>query len=366
MSTLPNNVLDSRIEYLNSLDPVTRINLNERTTQAIAVLPILQALGWDDSGLDEVKFEYSVDSGRVDIALFLGNRPEIFIETKPPAPNALSRRDFTTKKTPEEKLLGYCQDRNVHLGVLTNGFEWKFYSSADFTGRVPHPTVISLIGSDPKEVRTRLELYLSKTSVDGKTAHDRLDTDQINSILSRSWNKLLYGGNKFLIRALRAEAKKLLGERSTVKDTKIFLQNQADPHMGDSVPEVCDPEIAPENKPRDQVRSRQRPCPRECPKNIKAFGRDISVTSWRNLMQTFLFEAYKKKRVKFRAMVERRPKKFAVSEKEPSEKKLKVPLRLGNSDIWVSGYGNRKAHWGVCESVRIGLDFPEDALLWFE
>ena len=57
---------------------------NEATIQQYVVLPILRALGWDDTNLAsmEVLPEYQVGSGRVDYALKAGRKPALFIECK--------------------------------------------------------------------------------------------------------------------------------------------------------------------------------------------------------------------------------------------------------------------------------------------
>ena len=60
------------------------VGVNEATTQQYVVLPILRALGWDDTNLAsmEVLPEYAVENGNVDYALKAGQEPKLFIECK--------------------------------------------------------------------------------------------------------------------------------------------------------------------------------------------------------------------------------------------------------------------------------------------
>ncbi|RKU14733.1 hypothetical protein C6503_14600 [Candidatus Poribacteria bacterium] len=57
---------------------------NEATIQQYVVLPILRALGWDDTNLASIEVlpEYAVTGGQVDYALKVGQKLTLFIECK--------------------------------------------------------------------------------------------------------------------------------------------------------------------------------------------------------------------------------------------------------------------------------------------
>ena len=56
---------------------------NEAQVKQAVILPILRALGWDDSDPAQFKPEYAVDQGRVDYALLAeSGGPLVFIEAK--------------------------------------------------------------------------------------------------------------------------------------------------------------------------------------------------------------------------------------------------------------------------------------------
>lgn len=109
---------------------------NEAQVKQAVILPILRALGWDDSDPETFKPEYSAGSGRVDYALPCHGRPQVFIEAK--------RRGALDVRA-EEQLFGYASNRGVPLLVLTDGYHRDFY--------------LSMAGGPPEERRfDRLKL----------------------------------------------------------------------------------------------------------------------------------------------------------------------------------------------------------------
>ena len=93
---------------------------NEATIQQYVVLPILRALGWDDTNLAsmEVLPEYQVESGRVDYALKAGRKPALFIECK---------KWNEPIERHEDQIITYASYSNASIAVLTNGKNWRFY-----------------------------------------------------------------------------------------------------------------------------------------------------------------------------------------------------------------------------------------------
>ena len=95
---------------------------NEATTQQYVVLPILRALGWDDTNLASMEIipEYKVESRRSDYALHIkqDQNPVVLIECK--------RWDQPIGKN-EEQICFYAYSGNVPLAIITNGKRWRFY-----------------------------------------------------------------------------------------------------------------------------------------------------------------------------------------------------------------------------------------------
>lgn len=100
----------------------------EQATKQALVLPMLDALGYDIWSPAEVCPEYDADFAirkagqkeKVDIAVFLGGLPRIYIETKP-IDDALDGHEGQLSRY-------FNATRSVTLGVLTNGLEWRFFT----------------------------------------------------------------------------------------------------------------------------------------------------------------------------------------------------------------------------------------------
>ena len=97
---------------------------NEATTQQYVVLPILRALGWNDTHLAamEVLPEYQVETGRADYALDIkhSESPVVLIECK-------RWNEPITRH--EEQICFYAYSGDIPLALITNGRHWRFYLS---------------------------------------------------------------------------------------------------------------------------------------------------------------------------------------------------------------------------------------------
>jgi hypothetical protein len=98
----------------------------EDDTKAILVEPLLRALGWDTSSLDDVARGYQVTVGtrrvEVDYALKVDGRPRVFLEVK-----ALGK---DLGESDVEQTLSYARLGDVEWAVLTNGEELRVYDAA--------------------------------------------------------------------------------------------------------------------------------------------------------------------------------------------------------------------------------------------
>lgn len=137
------------------------VGANEATTQQYVVLPILRALGWNDTDLAamEVLPEYQVGSGRADYALYVkpDESPVVLIECK-------RWNEPITKH--EEQICSYAYIGNIPLALITDGRHWRFY--------LPHWRASSLrdrifcetdIAVDLDSALSDLERYLLKSNI---------------------------------------------------------------------------------------------------------------------------------------------------------------------------------------------------------
>ena len=133
---------------------------NEAAVSQGAVLPILQACGWNTYDTDEVPPQYGTqDNQRVDYALLKGGKPLIFIEVKHRLDN-----DRSLDKGIEQ-VLNYAYKEGVPVAVLTDGDAWLFYWPAapeqKYAQRLAQ--AIQLTRTEPTEAATILRKYLQKS-----------------------------------------------------------------------------------------------------------------------------------------------------------------------------------------------------------
>ena len=95
---------------------------NEAQTKQALITPILKALGWSEfrSAKSHFHMEYGDASEKVDYALIQDGKPVILLEAK-----ELNHR---LGKRAIRQVFDYCFHESVHIAVLTNGSDWRFYS----------------------------------------------------------------------------------------------------------------------------------------------------------------------------------------------------------------------------------------------
>lgn len=110
--------------------------LSESDTKRTLIEPVLAMLGWDIGDPDEVKAEHSTAAGRVDYALRIQGKSEMFVEAKSLGAG-LSQRDAA-------QLVGYCATEGVRWGLLTDGASYELYDNSN-TGTLAHKLLFSLL-----------------------------------------------------------------------------------------------------------------------------------------------------------------------------------------------------------------------------
>ena len=97
-----------------------KIFKSETAVRQGIVNPLLRSLGWPTNDTQTVFPEYTVGSGRVDYALcHPTSTPRVFIEAK----------QVGNIEGAEEQLFGYDSRIRVPIAVLTDGQQWRFFSS---------------------------------------------------------------------------------------------------------------------------------------------------------------------------------------------------------------------------------------------
>ncbi len=136
---------------------------NEATIQQYVVLPILRALGWDDTNLAsmEIQPEYAVRGGKVDYALKVGQKLTLFIECK--------KWEEPLDKH-EDQIVTYAVKVGMPIVGLTNGKIWRFYFSWIEGTSVSDRIFCEIDIEDRENAVSNLEKYLLKSNVESGEA----------------------------------------------------------------------------------------------------------------------------------------------------------------------------------------------------
>ena len=183
---------------------------NEAQVKQAVILPILRALGWDDTNPNEFVPELAVEVGKrrgsVDYALCRTTpnwQPLVFIETK-----RLGNADTVG----EEQLFEYATNKGVPLLVLTDGDVWNFYLA--MAAGIPPERVVyrAELRQEEKlaEYAGFFQRYLEKARVLSEKARQDAEKDKEsegNRLTARNaipdcWQSLLGEPDDFLVELL--------------------------------------------------------------------------------------------------------------------------------------------------------------------
>ena len=102
---------------------------SETKTRYILIDPVLRALGWDVSSLQDVDVEHFTlerERKKVDYALLSSEQsPLVLVEAK--------RLNEPNESKNLSQLLTYCVEAGVRYGVLTDGNHWQMYDTSMVT-----------------------------------------------------------------------------------------------------------------------------------------------------------------------------------------------------------------------------------------
>lgn len=187
------------------LEDICRMNVptNEQLTIRQIIMPILVCLGWDVDNVrnsGEVRHEYGVGRGRVDIALMNQyDQCACFVEAKSPG-TPLDRH--------VDQLLRYAFDSGVPISILTDGLEWRFYLLWQEGSIEDRQFLVLHLCEDPiEQVETDLKTFLSRSAVQtGKAKNDALEIlnqrkreRDIAKLLPGIWKEMLTEPDRELV-----------------------------------------------------------------------------------------------------------------------------------------------------------------------
>ena len=144
--------------------------ISEQQTIISYVLPFLRYLGYDTSDQNQFRAEYSVKIGAktfwVDLAVLDQTPPQpiIFIECK--------SLDSKLQDGDREQLSSYCNmKKTVKFGILTNGYEYQFYTDLDHKNVLDEQPFLSFnLETDTNEYIEHLSAF-TRQNFDAAEAH---------------------------------------------------------------------------------------------------------------------------------------------------------------------------------------------------
>ena len=233
---------------------------------------ILHELGWNVFDPDKVCNEYTLKlkttSRRIDLALCVKNRnPRCIVELK--------STDYDLKEIGRSdgdgQLFEYAFHAGAPLALLTNGVNWRFYSTVS-AGTYAERLVrtLDIETEPPDEVAAALARYLSYANTESGRAADyarvdldkRVDRRKAREGIPRAWTRLVEDGPDGQLATLLIEATSALVESAPAKqDVADFLR--------------C---LRSDDRPSSRVSKRTRTSPPRKPSPITEKSKDTTST----------------------------------------------------------------------------------------
>ena len=141
-----------------------KLSTDETKTRYVLIDPMLRALGWDVSCLDDVDVEYkTLARKKVDYALLSDNNtPLVLVEAK--------RLNQPHDSKNLSQLLMYCLEAGAQYGVLTDGNNWDVYDTSKTKPLAEKRTMYVVLTSHQPAVAARILLDLWKDLVRDKAS----------------------------------------------------------------------------------------------------------------------------------------------------------------------------------------------------
>ena len=213
-------------------DHIARIAQDEALPQRVeeaarqtAVLPVLDALGWDCWDGNEVTPEFEVRGGRVDYCLQVPGRRLVLIEVK---------RTGTDLTGHQEQLLRYAFEEGVPLAALTDGRVWWLYLStaAGNWEQRRFYTIDFEVGA--ASAAADLQRFLGREGVTNGNAlreaqrefESRERDRSVRAALQRAWRQVLEDPDGLLRELLAEEVREITGHQPEPITIAEFLKDR--------------------------------------------------------------------------------------------------------------------------------------------
>lgn len=156
---------------------------SEETTKIAFITPFLRLMGYDTTNPAEVRAEYTADVGtkqgeKVDLAILEDGEPRIFIECKS-ATNELNTDNIS-------QLYRYFSITDIQIGILTNGLEYKFFTTGEDNNRMDEKPFldIDMLNLTKKDIK-ELEKF-KKVNFDVEEVVSRADNLKYRNLIKKT------------------------------------------------------------------------------------------------------------------------------------------------------------------------------------
>jgi len=222
---------------------------NEASVIRGIINPILEALQWPINNVSIVRPEFTIESQRVDLALFHNNQPFIFLEAK-----KIGGADGA-----EKQLFQYAFHSGVPILILTDGPTWHFFLTAGL-GSYEQRKVdkLDLIEyEDIDQICAKLSDYLLYKNVIAGIAQKNLEKEyksvirdkEMNKTLPIAWKRIVEENDDLLFELLANKVEELCNYKPSKTAVFDFLSNQIKESPLEALPQ-------PSSVPKGQIRTK--------------------------------------------------------------------------------------------------------------
>ena len=267
----------------------------------------------------------------------------------------------------KKQLKYYCQEKQVELGVLTNGLEWQVYYFGTVAGETLPIKTIKLRDDEVKVSEEALRQLLSRNSLLDKSAATLAEKLWNRCMLSSAWESLLARADNELVRCLVRETKKHKVKVSRDEVAK-FVKERAKWANSRNKETLEIPTTDQSGKRKDiTVPQVQRKKPSSV--QVKMFGVESEFESYRAVMINFVLQACDQKKVELGDLEQLlasdgRMLIMVYSSEKPSS--LSAPKRIGETNYWLEVHFSSKSIKRQCKRIRQALSLPENVLIWWD
>lgn len=144
-------------------DPL--LSKSESSTRYVLIDPILRALGWNTENPRCVRVEDTLDQGGIpDYTLLKNGKPIAYVEAKKWGTiSRLKKLEDLSIDHIFRQLKGYCNSKEVHLAILTDGGAWYIF---DFSNRKVARDVVKIdFGEDETKEAAKKLLQIARNRI---------------------------------------------------------------------------------------------------------------------------------------------------------------------------------------------------------